>query len=91
MKSIPDGAGNLLDNTLVVFFNECSDGNSHGINDMPVVMFGGKSLKLNTGQHLRFNGRYMSDVWSAVAGAFGVPMKFGDAAFSTGPVSGLFG
>ncbi len=91
MKAIPVGAGSLLDNTLVVFFNECSDGNSHGINNMPVAMFGGKSLKLNTGQHLKFNGRSMNDVWSAVAGAFGAPMNFGDAAFSKGPVPGLFG
>jgi Protein of unknown function (DUF1552) len=91
MKAIPDGAGNMLDNTLVVFFNECSDGNGHDIHNMPVVMFGGKSLKLNTGQHMKFNGRYMNDVWSAVAGAFGAPTTFGDAAFSKGPVPGLFG
>jgi hypothetical protein len=91
MKNIPDGTGNLLDNTLVVFFNECSDGNSHGIKQMPVAMFGGKSLKLQTGQHLHFNDRYMNDVWSAVAAAFGDPIKFGDSAFSTGPVAGLFG
>ncbi len=91
MKGIPDGQGTLLDNTLVVFFNEVSDGNSHGIDKMPVAMFGGKSLKLQTGQHLHFNNAWMNDVWSAVAGAFGVPMKFGDSAFSRGAVSGLFG
>ncbi len=91
MKGIPDGDGTLLDNTLVVFFNECSDGNGHDIHNMPLVMFGGKSLQMNTGQHLKFNGRYMTDVWSAVAGAFGVPMNFGDSDFSKGPVPGLFG
>jgi Protein of unknown function (DUF1552) len=91
MKSIPDGSGTLLDNTLVVFFNEVSDGNSHSIDNMPVAMFGGKSLGLQTGQHLHFNGAWMNDVWSAVAGAFGETMKFGDAAYSKGPVAGLFG
>jgi Protein of unknown function (DUF1552) len=91
MKGIPDGSGSLLDHTLVVFFNEVSDGNSHSITNMPVAMFGGKSLNLQTGQHLNFNGRYMNDVWSAVAAAFGAPTNFGDAAYSTGPVSGLFG
>jgi hypothetical protein len=92
MDTVMEGDGSsLLDNTLVVFFNECSDGNSHGIKQMPVAMFGGKSLKLQTGQHMHFSDRYMNDVWSAVAGAFGETMNFGDAAFSTGPVAGLFG
>jgi hypothetical protein len=91
MSTIPDGSGTLLDNTLVVFFNEVSDGNSHSITNMPVAMFGGKKLGLQTGQHLHFNGRYMNDVWSAIAGAFGVTMKFGDSAYSTGPVASLFG
>jgi hypothetical protein len=91
MDSIKEGNGNtLLDNTLVVFFNECSDGNSHDIHNMPIAMFGGKTLGLQSGQHLHFNGRFMTDVWSAVATAFGAPMKFGDSAFATGAVSGLF-
>jgi hypothetical protein len=58
---------------------------------MPVAMFGGKSLKLQTGQHLHFNNRYMNDVWSAVAAAFGSSIKYGDSAFGTGAVAGLFG
>jgi hypothetical protein len=90
MKAVPDGSGTLLDNTLVVFFNECAIGNTHSIENMPVLMFGGKSLGLQAGQHLHFNGRYMNDVWAAVCGAFGAPASFGDPAFTTGPVSGLF-
>ncbi len=91
LKAIPDGDGNLLDNTLVVFFNEVSDGNSHGTDNIPLLMFGGKSLGLQAGQHLHFNNRYMNDVWAAVGTAFGADMKtFGDAAYSTGPVPGLF-
>jgi hypothetical protein len=91
MKAIPEGTGNLLDNTLVVFFNECAVGNTHSIENMPVLMLGGKALKMNTGQHLHFGGRYMNDIWAAVCGAFGLEAKFGDAAFTKGPVSGLFG
>jgi len=90
MKAVPEGSGTLLDNTLVVFFNECAIGNTHSIENMPVLMFGGKSLRLQAGQHLKFNGRYMNDVWAAVAGAFGAPASFGDAAFTKGPVSELF-
>ena len=41
MKATPDGTGTLLDNTLVVFFNECAVGNTHSIENMPVLMLGG--------------------------------------------------
>jgi hypothetical protein len=90
MKATPDGTGTLLDNTLVVFFNECAIGNTHSIENMPVLMFGGKNVGLQTGQHLQFGGKYMNDVWAAVCGAFGAPATFGDPAFADTPVSGLF-
>jgi hypothetical protein len=90
MKTVQEGNGTLLDNTLVVYFNECAHGNEHSIKNMPVLMVGGKNLGLQTGQHLNFNGRWMNDVWAAVCGAFGVEAKFGDSAFASGPVSGLF-
>jgi Protein of unknown function (DUF1552) len=93
MKATPEGTGTMLDNTLVVFFSEVCIGELHSIQNMPVVMFGGQALtqKLRTGQHLRFANRFMTDVWVAVANAFGVPLKtFGDSQFNAGPVAGLF-
>ncbi len=91
LKAVPEGTGTMLDNTLVVYFNEVSNGNTHGTDNMPLLMFGGKNLSLQTGQHLHMNGRYMNDVWAAVGTAFGLDMKtFGDTQYSTGPVSGLF-
>lgn len=92
LKATPDGDGTLLDHTLVVYLNECCFGFNHSINNMPLLMFGGKSLKLQTGRHLRFTGKYMNDVWTAVAGALGAQVPvFGDAAFNRGSVVGLFG
>ena len=62
------------------------------IENMPLLLFGGKNLKLQTGRHLKFNMRYMNDVWAAISTAMGVPMNtYGDTAFSTGAVSGVFG
>ncbi len=91
MKAVPEGSGTLLDNTLVVFINECCVGNTHSIENMPTLLFGGKNLGLQAGQHLRFGGRYMNDIWAAIANAFDAPMAtFGDAAFSQGAVAGLF-
>lgn len=89
-KATPEGTGNMLDNTLVVFFNECAIGNTHSIENMPVLMLGGKSIGMQTGQHLQFGGQYMNDIWAAVCGAYGIEPKFGDPAFAKTPVSGLF-
>jgi hypothetical protein len=92
MRATPDGAGTLLDNTLVVYFNECCYGWSHSIENMPLLLFGGKNLKLQTARHIKYPMRYMNDVWATIATAMGVPMNtYGDTAFSTGAVSGLFG
>jgi hypothetical protein len=88
MSATPDiGGGSLLDNTLVVFWNECSNGNVHGAVDMPLILFGGKFLKMNGGSYLRFgdtqssqvpNGTYsvpkppyVSDLWVTMAQAWG--------------------
>lgn len=89
MAATPDiGGGSLLDNTLVVFWNECSNGNVHGAVDMPVILFGGKFLKLKGGSYLQFgstttgqvpNGTYnvpkppyVSDLWVTTAQAWGL-------------------
>jgi hypothetical protein len=91
LKNTPDGAGTLLDNTIVVYLNEVNVGAVHSIENIPLLMFGGKNLGLQRGQFLHFGGRYMNDVWAAVATAMGVPSTtWGDTAFSKGPVPGLF-
>ncbi|HEY2901911.1 MAG TPA: DUF1552 domain-containing protein [Polyangia bacterium] len=91
MKNTPDGDGTLLDHTLVVYFNECAIGANHTIENMPILMFGGKNLNLQTGHHLNFGGKFMTDVWTAIGNALGVPMTtFGDPAYNKGTVAGLF-
>jgi Protein of unknown function (DUF1552) len=75
LANTPDAVsgGSLLDNTLVVFWNECSVGNSHDTHNMPVLLFGGKFLKLMGGHYFDFSskaggaGRYMSDLWTQVS------------------------
>ena len=90
MQGVQEANGTLLDNTLVVFFNEVSHGNEHTIDRMPTLLLGGKSLGLQGGQRLKYGGRYMNDIWAAVCGQFGAPAQFGDPAYTQGPVTGLF-
>jgi Protein of unknown function (DUF1552) len=75
LAATPDdmNGGSLLDNTLVVFWNECSVGAVHGWEDMPVLLFGGKFLNLQGGRYFDFGkqvagkGRFMSDLWTRVS------------------------
>jgi hypothetical protein len=56
-----------------------------------VLLFGGKSMKLQTGRYLQLGTRYMNDLWVAIANAMGLPIAtFGDTAFSKGAIPGLF-
>jgi hypothetical protein len=88
LKNTPDGTGpgSLLDNTLVVFWNECSVGNTHSMIDMPILAFGGKFLNLQGGKYLQYgqpgrndgnfwrnypDNRTMADFWVATAQAWG--------------------
>ena len=108
MSMTPDiGGGTLLDNTMVVFWNENSCGNVHGAVDMPVLLFGGKFLKMKGGTCLTLGpgtmsansstskppAPYMSDFWTALAQTWGYTglTQYGDASWNTGPISGIFG
>jgi hypothetical protein len=86
-----DGSS-VLDNTIVMLASEV--GQYHEFNNIPMVLFGGSKLGLKGGRCLRYTGagRTPSDVWTAISGAFGVPMTaFGDPAYNAGPLPELFG
>jgi hypothetical protein len=86
------GGGKLIDNTLVWYVNEVSEGWNHSFNDYPFLLFGGDGVGLRSrGRTLNVGGmgRTSNDVWSALAPIFGasigaLPTKSG------GPVPGLF-
>jgi uncharacterized protein DUF1552 len=108
MAATPDiGGGTLLDNTMVVFWSEASNGNAHGAVDMPVLLFGAKFLKMKGGSQLTLGGGsvpasatvnkppapYMSDFWVTLAQTWGYTSltTYGDPSWNTGPISGIFG
>jgi len=53
LKSIPEGEGNLLDNTLVMYGSGICDGNRHNNENLPILFAGGGD-RMQTGQHLKF-------------------------------------
>ncbi len=97
MKSIPEGDGTLLDNTVVWWCSELSIGNSHSHHDMPFVLAGSCGGYFKTGRLVSFprtddRGRTHNDLLVSLAHAMGhTDMKaFGNATYCTGgPLPGL--
>jgi hypothetical protein len=54
LKSTPDGDGNLLDHSLVLYGSSMSNGNQHDHDPLPVVLAGGASGQLNGGSHITY-------------------------------------
>ena len=54
LKSTPDGDGNLLDHSLVLYGSSICDGNAHTHHDLPLVLVGGAAGQVKGGRHLKF-------------------------------------
>ncbi len=89
LKDTPDGDGNLLDNTMVYFSSEISDGNQHNHNNLPVLVAGKLGGAITPGRHFKVpDGTPLANFFISVANAFGLPdQTFGDD--GTGPLPGL--
>ena len=54
LKNTPDGDGNLLDNTLVLYGTNMGDSNQHLHYDVPHILVGGAGGQLKGGRHIPF-------------------------------------
>jgi hypothetical protein len=54
LKSTPDGDGNLLDHSLILYGSSISDGNAHTHHDLPIVLAGGGAGQIKSGRHVRY-------------------------------------
>ena len=52
MKSIKEGEGTLLDNSLVMFGSSLRDGNSHNPHNLPLILAGKGGGAMKTGRHI---------------------------------------
>lgn len=53
LRSTPDGDGNLLDHSMVLYGSSLSDGNEHDFDPLPVVLVGGASGSIRGGRHVK--------------------------------------
>lgn len=70
LDSIPDGDGTLLDNTTIVMMDEISHG-SHGHDQWPVVLVGGRSFR--GGRYIRLPRINPSPAFNSAGAYAGVP------------------
>lgn len=55
LKSIKEGQGNLLDNSMILYGSAISDGNRHRHSELPIVLAGRGGGTIQSGRHLVFS------------------------------------
>ncbi len=88
MKSIKEGEGNLLDNSMVLFGAGMRDGNAHNPHNLPLVLAGKGGGGIATGRHLVYPKQTpLCNLYRSMLTRMGSPMpKFAD---STGELEGI--
>jgi hypothetical protein len=86
----PGGDGSLLDNTLILWTNELGKGNSHTLDNIPMVLVGG-GLDFHMGRSLKYRKEPHNRLLLALAHAMGHEIKtFGNRDYcGAGPLTGL--
>ena len=90
LQAIPEGAGTVLDNSLVVLSSEISDGDAHNHDNMPLLLAGKGGGAIKQGQHIQYpNGPDLASFWLLMLQTLGVKTtQFGQGNVSI-PLPGL--
>jgi hypothetical protein len=88
LQEAKEGEGSVLDNSVVIFASALSDGNSHNMHKLPVVLGGRAGGRIAAGQSLVYGeDTPLSNLWLSVLTAIGTPVeRFAD---STGLLPGI--
>jgi hypothetical protein len=88
LRATPDGDGNLLDHSIIVYGSGTADGNRHTHHDLPVLLAGGGAGQIKGGRHLRFPKETpLNNLYLNILAMAGVETgNFGD---STGHLTGV--
>ena len=88
MKATPDGDGNLLDHSMVMWGCGMSNPNIHTYDPLPFVLAGGDSGHLKGGRHIVLpKGTAVANLHLTVLNLLGMPQgQFGN---STGVLAGV--
>ena len=81
LKSIREGEGNLLDNSMIVYGSGISDGNRHNHDDLPVLLAGRGGGTITTGRHIVAEKETpLNNLFLSMLDRIGAPTeRFGDS------------
>jgi len=90
LRAIPEGDGNLLDHSMIVYGSGLADGDRHQHDDLPLLLAGRGGNTIQPGRHLRAAPETpMANLLVSMLERMGAPVgSFGD---STGALRGLEG
>lgn len=85
LRETPDGDGNMLDHSLLLYGSGMSNSNQHDHNPLPIIVAGGAGGRLKGGRHIRVGDKVpLSNLQLSLLQTMQVPVEsFGD---STGTV-----
>jgi hypothetical protein len=90
MKTIPEGSGTMLDNTVVLWCNELAKGNVHSHQPLPLVLAGKCGGAIRPGRFLTYTNTPHNNLLVSLMNAMDVPGNtFGNPAYCTGPLGNL--
>jgi hypothetical protein len=86
LRATPDGDGNLLDHSLVLYGGAMSNSNVHNHSPLPIVVAGGAAGRMKGGRHLKYpENTPMANLLMTILGKAGISQEsVGD---STGDLS----
>lgn len=88
LRSIKEGEGNLLDNSMIVFGAGMHDGNAHDPHNLPIVLGGRGGGTITTGRHLVYEKNTpLCNLWKSMLTRAGAPTE--RLADSTGELKDL--
>jgi hypothetical protein len=81
LSETPDGAGTLLDHSLVLYGSGMSNSNQHDHDPLPLLLAGGASGRLQGGRHIRAGvGTSMANLLAGMLETLAIPADtFGDS------------
>lgn len=89
LKEIPEGEGNLLDNSTIMFGSGLRDGNRHSPINLPIILAGKAGGHFKTGRHLKFEEKTpLANLYQSLLKTWNInDVQFGD---STGELNALY-
>ena len=90
LRSIREGAGTLLDHSMIVLGAGMRDGNAHSPKNLPIILAGRGGGSIATGRHIVHESKTpLANLWHSMLNRVGAPVEhFAD---STGELKGLAG